>query len=55
MAIRITPKAAAAMFGISAATICRWAREGRITAERTQTGRLKVDPAEIARMLGRGD
>ena len=42
----------AKVLGVSAETIRRWERDGRITVTRTASGQRVITRAEVARLLG---
>ena len=47
----LTPSEAAAEFGVTAATVRRWAKTDRISAVRTLGGQFRYRRAEIERLL----
>jgi excisionase family DNA binding protein len=47
----LTRQEAAARARVTDRTVDRWIRTGRLTRHRSATGRVWVDPAELARIL----
>lgn len=47
----VTAASVAAELGVSAETVRRWIRQGRIAAFRVGPRRLRIDPASIAGMV----
>ena len=50
----LTAKEVARLFEVSANTVARWAREGRVPALVTPSGRRKFPREEIERLVGSG-
>jgi excisionase family DNA binding protein len=48
----LTPREAAARFGVRPSTLARWAREGQIGARLTPGGHRRYDPDEIRALRG---
>lgn len=52
MADLMTPRQVAAAFGVSAKTVTRWSKDGKITSTRTLGNHRRFDRAEVERLLG---